>query len=220
MDGFFTEKTDVTKKPTKKRKVEKEAVDESLKQKARLYCKCPEQWKIVSRYNAQRLKEFVDEREFQQQSELHNTVFNFAQRVLGLTLDLCMNGKGYIQTEIENDISLRAAIEIEAANWVAYLSNRWKILALTGVDITNGKMNQRKNEPTEVFEINGSYDTAGFMATELDEQKTTHTMPEQALGDDLFSEAEHNTLSGEEGLGEVVHDCEPPVRPDGVEVPV
>ena len=220
MDRFFpTDVTDVTKKTTK-RKVEKEVVDESLKQKARLYSKCPEQWKIVSKYNSQRLKEFVDEREFQQQSELHNTVFNFAQRILGLTLDLCANGKGYIQTEIENDMSLRSAIEVEAANWVAFLSNRWKILALTSVDISNGKINQRKNEPTEVFEINGCDDTTGFVDTKLDEQKTTNTMPGPAPGYELFSETEHHTLSGEEGVGEVVHDSEPSVRPEGVEMPL
>ena len=53
-------------------------------------------------------------------------------------------GDDYVNKEIQNDISLKESIEIERANWVSYLSNRFKIAALLGVDIANG------NKPKKV----------------------------------------------------------------------
>ena len=66
----------VTAQPKgKKRKLQEEKKDdqEELKQKARLFCQCSEQWKIISRYNAERLKAWVEEKEFDQQRALFQT---------------------------------------------------------------------------------------------------------------------------------------------------
>ena len=46
-----------------------------LKKRARLYCKCPEQWRAVSRYNPKRLEEFCMEQEFMNQKELYDSIF-------------------------------------------------------------------------------------------------------------------------------------------------
>ena len=49
---------------TKGNKKRKKPSTDDLKQKARFHCKCPEQWKPVSKYNAKRMTEFVEESEF------------------------------------------------------------------------------------------------------------------------------------------------------------
>ena len=167
MDSFFPKpdllpsQPEVVAPKTKKRKIQEEKKDDhiELKQKARLYCTCSEQWKIISKYNPDKLKTWVDEKEFDQTKALHDTVFSFTQRIIGFALDSLSMGDDYVNTEIQNDISLRQAIEIEAGNWVAFLSNRFKILALLSVDVANGKLKQReenKSTVTIVEQENGS----------------------------------------------------------------
>jgi hypothetical protein len=166
MDSFFSEsvaevKQEVaSKNPKKKRKLEEKKDDlDELKQKARLYCACSEQWKIISKYNGDKLKAWVDEKEFEQTKKLHETVFNFVQRAIGFGLDAVMHGENYINTEVQNDVSLRQALEIEAGNWLAFLSNRFKILALLGSDIANGKITQRENsKPASITVIEQNHD--------------------------------------------------------------
>ena len=170
MDSFFPKpdllpsQPEVVAPKTKKRKIQEEKKDDhiELKQKARLYCKCSEQWKIISKYSPDKLKVWVDEKEFDQTKALHDTVFNFTQRIIGFALDSLSMGDDYVNTEIQNDISLRQAIEIEAGNWVAFLSNRFKIIALLSVDVANGKLKQReenKSTVTIVEQENGSNDS-------------------------------------------------------------
>ena len=162
MEAFFqpSEAVDVpvtTQK--KKRKIEDKKEDnDEIKQKARLYCKCTEQWKIISKYNPEKLKTWVDEREFDQIKALHETIFSFATRVIGFGLDKLCLADDYVNKEIQNDISLRESIEIECANWVSFLSNRFKIVALLGVDIANGKLKQAQENKSMIVvqEENGS----------------------------------------------------------------
>ena len=161
MEAFFqpSEAIDVpvtTQK--KKRKVEDKKEDnDEIKQKARLYCKCTEQWKIISKYNPEKLRTWVDEKEFDQIKALHETIFSFATRVIGFGLDKLCLADDYVNKEIQNDISLRESIEIECANWVSFLSNRFKIVALLGVDIANGKLKQtQENKSMIIIEQNGS----------------------------------------------------------------
>ena len=132
--------------------------NEEMKQKAKLYCKCTEQWKIISKYNPDKLKTWVEEKEFDQIKALHETIFSYATRVIGYGLDKMCKGDDYVDQEIQNDISLRESIEIECANWVQFLSNRFRIVTLLGVDIANGKLKQiKENKSTIVItEENGS----------------------------------------------------------------
>ena len=129
----------------KKRKIQEDKKDdqEELKQKARLFCQCSEQWKIISKYNVEKLKGWVEEKEFDQQRALFQTVFDFTQRAIAFGFDLICKGDTYVDQEIQNDVSLRQAIEVEAANWVQFLSNRFKIATLIAIDVSNGKIKQR-----------------------------------------------------------------------------
>ena len=56
-------------------------------------------------------------------------------------------------------MSLRKAIEAEGGRFVQFLNNRWKLVALTSVDIFNGKRQQMLEEPVateiEIEEIYG-----------------------------------------------------------------
>lgn len=211
MESFFasSETPPVAVIASKKRKKAHVEVGDDIKKKARLYCTCPEQWKSVSRYNAERLTQFCEEYEFRQQSELHTTVFDFAQRVLALGMDTVLGARGYVQTEIQNDLSLRKAIELEAGNWVSFLSNRFQIVSLLAIDSASGKMNQRRDEPVVEISIeeeeNGCLPTsADCSATTLGEEPTFDDSERDLPGSPVCFEAVDNAICGEEGLGEIV----------------
>ena len=150
-----------------KRKRDNAETNTELKQKARLLCQCPEQWKSVSRYSDQRLMEFVQEKQFDQQRHLYNTVFGFAHTLWALSMDIILKGNGFVKQQIENDLSLRDAIEEEGVNFVSFLNNRCKFMALTTVDCFNGKRQQLVSQP-ETIVIEESNDRSGEKATELD----------------------------------------------------
>ena len=114
-----------------------------------MYCKCPEQWKAISRYSPKRLSEFINEREFDNQQQLYETIFSFAHRLFAMTMDKMSLGNGHVQTELESDVSLRQAIEQEGSILVQFLTNKWKIAALTSVDVFNGKRQQMLSEPID-----------------------------------------------------------------------
>ena len=156
----------VTKAP--KRKREHAETNNELRQKARLYCQCPQQWKSVSRYSDQRLMEFVQERTFEQQQHLYNTVFGFAHTLWALSMDLVLKGNGFVKQQIENDLSLRQAIEEEGVNFVSFLNNRCKFMALTAVDCFNGKRQQIVLQPETIIVQEENDDRRGEKATELD----------------------------------------------------
>ena len=151
-----------------KRKRDNAETNTELKQKARLYCRCPEQWKSVSRYSDQRLMEFVQERTFEQQQHLYNTVFGFAHTLWALSMDIVLKGNGFVKQQIENDLSLRQAIEEEGVNFVRFLNNRCKFMALTAVDCFNGKRQELISQPEPIIVQEESDDRRGEQATELD----------------------------------------------------
>ena len=108
---------------------------------------------MVSRYNPKRFGEFVEEQEFLKNRQLYDSIFGFAHRLIGLTMDTISAGDGHVQNEIESDISLRQALEFEGSQFVQYLSNKLKIFALISVDTFNGKQKEIALRP-EVVEIN------------------------------------------------------------------
>jgi hypothetical protein len=165
MESFFdSDRKEAANTPviSKKRARVVNEVDQELKSKARLYCSSPEQWQIVSRYSTERLRAFCENHEFRQQGELNNTVFSFIQRAISLAIDYISLGDGYIKKEIENDISLRQSIELEAGSFVSLLSNKFKIISLLTIDSTNGKLNQMRNRPlpVEITELKNEQPTA------------------------------------------------------------
>ena len=99
------------------------------------------------------MREFIDEHEFNQQHSLHESVFGFVHDLWALCIDKMTRGDGFVQTEIKNDLSLRAAFEIEGQKFVQFMTNRYKIIALTAIDGFNGKKLQVDAQPI-IIEIN------------------------------------------------------------------
>jgi hypothetical protein len=69
--------------------------------------------------------------------------------MIAMLMDTLSKGNGFVQSEIENDQTLRQSLELEGAVFVNFLTNRWKILTLTAVDTFNGKKLQRLSEPAQ-----------------------------------------------------------------------
>ena len=162
-DDFAEYKTTIPVPPavavTAKKRKRVISVDENndlMKQKARLFAKTPEAWRSVSKYSAVRLKEYVEEHEHQQQQHLYETVFDFSHKMVSVVMDKISKGDGYVQNEIEADITIRQCIEMELQNWVQFLSNRYKALACLGIDVVNGKKRQSIETPTIIEETDGN----------------------------------------------------------------
>tara|TARA_B110000261_G_C12797097_1_gene242774 strand:- start:62 stop:496 length:435 start_codon:yes stop_codon:yes gene_type:complete len=110
------------------------------------------------------MSDFVHEREFDNERNLHDSIFDFAVKILGTGLDIIMKGNSHIKNEIECDENLKQAIRLEGSNFVSYLNNRFKIISLTAIDVFNGKQKQKLlDPPPETIEeiiINGDHEGA------------------------------------------------------------
>ena len=223
MDEFFQkEKSDESKCVTakKKRKAEaKPVIDEETRKKAQFYCTCPEQWRSVSRYNKERLEQFVQENEFRQQQQLQMQVFDFAQKAIVFLADKLSCGNGYVQSEIENDQSLRSAIVVEAGNFVQLLSNKVKLLVLLSTDTMAGKMKQRLHEPpsTIVISEENANDNVPIFFGQIPEQaaaKTPSSTGEMGR-DTVCAETIDHLGGGEKRSGEESDDRGDVAEPEG-----
>ena len=221
MDEFFPEHQQSAQVTNKKRRAEKQPIDEDLRNKARFYCTCPEQWRSVSRYSAERTLQFVQENEFREQQHLQNQVFDFVQRGLGYLIDKFSGGNGFVQHEIETDQSLRSAIQQEAGNFVSLLNNKVKLLALLATDTMTGKMNQKLQGP-QIEDItqeikNGNNAPNLFGEAPRQEEApmpTGGTLP----GDPVCTEAFGDVSGGKERDGQDMHDRLDVEGPEGTEV--
>ena len=179
-----------TKGVSKKRKRtedDKTNTDE-LKKRARLFCKCPEQWRSVSKYNPKRLEEFVTEKTYEQDQVLYDGVFDFAHSMYALLVDKLSGGEGYVEQELKADISLRQCIEVEMSNICQYLTNRYKLAALSTIDVTNAKRRQYLEAPPPdpvVEEINGGTETHSGHEEGRDFMEHTDTSEHGPAADDV-----------------------------------
>ena len=199
VEQFFspTEKPDeepgakVTGKRKRDPTTKKEDHDQ-LKKRARLFCKFPEQWKAVSKYNPKRIEEFCIEQQYMSDQLLHDSIFGFVHTILAVVCDTIGSGDGHIKTEIENDMSLRQCIEKEGVNFTQFLSNRFKIASLTMIDCINGKRREISTRPPEpvIEEINadtnredpesvGADDNVDHPRTDATEEETQEGETEQ-----------------------------------------
>jgi len=152
----------VTKKSTKKSKKRKPdatdadaaaaaetkaSEDDTLRKKARFYTKSAEQWKVISRYPPKRMEEFVQEKDFEAKKELEGNILDGVFSFVAGGIDTATRGDGHVQQQLMADVSLKNAIKQEGADFVQFFSNKVKILVLTFLDISNGKVNQRVNGP-------------------------------------------------------------------------
>ena len=90
MDDFFDneQKPPVAVQAKKRKRAEPKEKNEELeqlKQEARVLATCPEQWKTLSRYNHEKLKEWVLNERFRRDQLLYDTVYSFIQKKSGIS---------------------------------------------------------------------------------------------------------------------------------------
>ena len=169
---------------------------EQLRQEARVLATCPEQWKTLSRYNHDKLQEWVLNERFRRDQLLYDTVYSFIQKSLAFLIDKAACGDGYVSEQILADITLGECIKNEAANFARFLTNRTKLATLLVVDTLNGKLEQRKNMPVEevfIEEINEQRSDGSH-------NETAELLP-AADGDDAPA-AEEDSEMAVEGAGD------------------
>jgi hypothetical protein len=93
------------------------------------------------------LQEFVDSKNFERDQAMRETVFSSLHKLYTFGLDFFSRGGGFVKEQVENDLSLRDALEQECGSLLQYLTNKSKIAFLTATDTINGKMIQKQSEP-------------------------------------------------------------------------
>ena len=140
----------VDPEPTSKKKRKKsdgrDTELEDMRKLAKSYCSCFEQYNSIRRYSKQRLADWLEQKEFEVDHNLKNSVFSFVQQAYAFVLDKLTKGDGHVQNQIANDLTLRQSLEDEGRNLLQYLSNKSKILVLTSADVYHGKSEQREKQ--------------------------------------------------------------------------
>ena len=103
---------------------------EELRTEAKVYCTTQEDWRIVGCMSKGKLKNFIEQKEFEQSQHLRNSVFSGVHRALAFVVDRVGKGEGYIQSALLEDKTLQASIEQEALPFLTFLNNRLKIAML------------------------------------------------------------------------------------------
>ena len=141
------------KKTKKVKKKPYQSDIEDLRKKAKSMCKTFEQYKIVKRYKRERLADWIQQKEFDQDSALRENVFSMIHKGYAVFLDLVSGGGGHVREQISNDLTLRESIETEGHDFVKFLNNKLKIVALSASDVMHGKLEQKKHTPPEPIEM-------------------------------------------------------------------
>ena len=129
---------------------------QELRKTAKSFCSCYEQWRSISKYKKERLKDWVEQKNFDRDSQLKDNIFNFIHKAYAKIIDLTSKGDGHVRDHLENDVSLRGAIEDEGRDLIRFLNNKSKILMLSISDVYQGKVEQRieeKKKPNIEIEI-------------------------------------------------------------------
>jgi hypothetical protein len=173
----------------KKRKAEKEENLDELRAIAKSFCSCPEQWKSVSRYKKERLREFVDAKQFERDQAMRETVFSSLHKLYAFGLDFFSRGGGYVREQVENDLSLRDALEQECGSLLKYLTNKSKIAFLTSTDVLQGKVVQKQSEPTIEY-VDESNETGEVVVGEAPDHSPLEVepVPEEAVAEEASEE--------------------------------
>jgi hypothetical protein len=202
-------------RPTKKRKKSSGGADPELaemRKRAQSYCKCFEQWNSVRRYSKKRLGDWLEEKEYEVHSNMQNSVFDFVQNAYAFVLDLVTKGDGHVLDQIKNDLTLRQALEDEGRDLLKYLSNKSKVLFLSGADVYHGKQQQRlerKEKEVEVLSVpegsEGVQEAAGAVPGNPEGEAAVYDLGgEEEFGEDV---SPGQTIDGEESVaGEVRQD--------------
>jgi hypothetical protein len=159
--------------PTKKKRKPISSSDpelEEMRKRAKSYCTCFEQYNSIRRYSKKRLADWLEQKEFDIDNSLKNSVFSFVTEAYGFVLDKVLKADGHVAEQVKNDLSLRQALEDEGRYLLQYLSNKSKVLVLTGVDVFHGKAKQRAIEAEKEALL-------PLLEGEQDMQATAKTLP-------------------------------------------
>ena len=129
----------------KKRK--NEETSEDVRELAKSYCTTPDEWATASKLPPSKLAKWVEEKEFERTVSLRKSVFDGLHTAYGFVLDKLTRGDGYVQEQIQADVTLRDSIEQEMTPLFKFLNNRAKILFLSGTNIVQAKLTQRRENP-------------------------------------------------------------------------
>ena len=128
-----------------------------MRKRAKSMCNSYEQYRSISKYKTDRLRDWLQQKDFDSDAQLRDSVFSFAHKAYAMAFDFITKGDGHVRERLENDLSLRTAIEEEGRGIVKWLSNKSKIAFLTASDTFEGKIEQRKqiklNPPPTVEEL-------------------------------------------------------------------
>ena len=172
-------------------KVDKKVELVELRKRAQSLCKSYEQYKIVKRYKIERLRDWIQQIEFDRDNQLRENVFNTVHSGYGYFLDVISGGGGHVREQVQNDLSLRTSLETELSDYLKYLNNLLKIVALSTSDVFHGKLEQRKSDPPPP--VNIEY----FDPQQINEQTSDENT---AVVDSTMDEFETEQIETEEML--------------------
>ena len=75
-------------------------------------------------------------------------MFSSFHKLHAFGLDFFSRGEGYVREQIENDLTLRDALQQECGAILQYLNNKSRIVFLSTCDAINRKMIQKQSEST------------------------------------------------------------------------
>ena len=139
-----------SKKTNKKRKSPDENNEEfqALRDQAKSMCSCAEQWKTISKYKKSRLSEWIAEHQFIRDKQAQQSISDGVHNILALGIDFLTGGRGHVQEALCNDISWKDSVDQEVGEYTGLLSNKARLVFLTGVNTAKGKKLQRDLQPT------------------------------------------------------------------------
>jgi hypothetical protein len=103
LDKFFTKVPEPVKKTKKRKSSELKKIDtdtDDLKNRARFYCKSPDQWLVIKKYGKDRLEQFVIEHDFNTQQNLYESLFGFVHKLLAVVCDKITAGKDMFKSKL------------------------------------------------------------------------------------------------------------------------
>ena len=122
MSAFLAEEKEpvvVTGKAPKKKKGRTTPYDrkgdpelQDMRAQAKSLCNSYEQYRSVSRYKKERLRDWLEQKQFDSDAQLHETVFSFAHQAYAFAVDFMTKGGGHVKNQLSNDLT-----QVKAVTW-------------------------------------------------------------------------------------------------------
>ena len=117
---------------------------------------------------------------------MRETVFSSLHKLYAFGLDFFSRGGGYVKEQVENDLSVRDALEQECSSLLKYLTNKSKIAFLTTTYVVQGKVVQKQSEPVIQYADDENHEGGEVVVAEdapsdsLEAEFTEETVAEEA----------------------------------------